>query len=454
MKAADTLRRAGKSLRQAKIRTLLTSLAIAVGAFTIMISLAAGQGARDYANQLIQSNVDPNALFIVKDESIVGGGGGARAGLSEYGSDTGATPNGQSITVLTQDDIDSLKQREDITDVRPIYDTSAEYVSFEGIDTKYTASLSVYNPDVLSEVDTGTLPALGNDLAADEVAVPNSFADELGVSAEDLVGKTLTLTVTQATVTPSQDQISQAFASGGVEAVKALTQPKSKQITLNIVATVKPSNLSFSGSSAILIPISVAEDIAEYTTKGTEQYQKYFAVTAKAAPGHTPESVKEALTGEGYFPQTANDLQGFLFTIVNVLQGIVAGFGVIALLASVFGIINTQYISVLERTSQIGLMRALGMRGRDVSRLFRYEAAWIGFLGGVIGIATAWIVCTSLNPWISEQLDLGEGIYLLQFEWLQALGLLAALIVIAVAAGYFPSRKAAKLDPIEALRTE
>ena len=65
------------------------------------------------------------------------------------------------------------------------------------------------------------------------------------------------------------------------------------------------------------------------------------------------------------------------------------GFGVLALIASVFGIINTQYISVLERTQQIGLMKALGTRGKDVGRLFRYEAASLGLFGGIIGAGLA-----------------------------------------------------------------
>lgn len=130
------------------------------------------------------------------------------------------------------------------------------------------------------------------------------------------------------------------------------------------------------------------------------------------------------------------------------------GFGALAIIASIFGIINTQYISVLERTQQIGLMKALGMRGRDVSRLFRYEAAWIGFLGGIIGALLAWGLGALLNPWITETIGLGEGNYLLVFQLLPIAALVVALMIVGVAAGYFPARKAARLDPIEALRTE
>ena len=140
--------------------------------------------------------------------------------------------------------------------------------------------------------------------------------------------------------------------------------------------------------------------------------------------------------------------------MVNVLQGIVFGFGVLALVASVFGIINTQYISVLERTSQIGLMKALGMPKRSVAKLFRYEAAWIGFIGGAIGAGIAFVVGTLMNPWITETLTLGEGNYLLIFVWWQIALMIVGLMLVAILAGWLPARKAARLDPIEALRTE
>jgi putative ABC transport system permease protein len=132
----------------------------------------------------------------------------------------------------------------------------------------------------------------------------------------------------------------------------------------------------------------------------------------------------------------------------------VAVFGAITVIASIFGIINTMYISVLERTREIGLMKALGMSGRDVGWLFRIEAAWIGFLGGMIGALGALALGLALNPWLTKQLDLGEGNSILRFDIPQILALIATLTLVAIIAGWLPSRKAARLDPIEALRTE
>ena len=68
MKTLDIMKRAGRNLRQAKGRTILTSLAIAVGAFTLTASLAVGEGARQYADQLIKSNVDPQSVYVTKEK--------------------------------------------------------------------------------------------------------------------------------------------------------------------------------------------------------------------------------------------------------------------------------------------------------------------------------------------------------------------------------------------------
>ena len=458
MKLIDTIRRAGRSLRQAKARTLLTSLAIAVGAFTLTAAMAVGEGARQYGEKLIGDNINPQVLFIVADKELFTGQA-QQASLRVYDPNVGMTSAGATLKMLTQKQVDSLKARSDLEKVVPTYDLSARYATFQGSDVKFTSDVSAYDSTISARAANGSLPLLGEQIGDDEIVIPESFAEvlkEKGVvkSADELIGRTVTLTIAGASRQPTQDEVAQAFASGGEAAVVQLTAGETRAISLKIRALAGQSANAMTGSTSMQVSTNVAREIAEFTTKGTPQYQKYLGVTALAREGKDPKEVKASLEKDGYAAQTAQDLQDLLFTIVNVLQGIVAGFGILALVASVFGIINTQYISVLERTQQIGLMKALGMRGRHVSRLFQFEAAWIGVLGGVIGAGLAVAVGTALNPWVSETLKLGDDTSLLIFQPVPIVILIAVLAVIAMLAGYFPARKAAKLDPIEALRTE
>lgn len=197
-----------------------------------------------------------------------------------------------------------------------------------------------------------------------------------------------------------------------------------------------------------------AKEVYDFSKHGTPEYGRYIAAMVYVRDDVDNAAVKSRIEAAGkYTSRSAEDIMGTLFNFINVLQGILLGFGALAVLTSIFGIINTQYISVLERTQQIGLMKALGMRRRDVGRLFKFEAAWIGFLGGAIGSGLAVIAGTVANPAISKALSL-DGISLLIFSPLPIAGVIVGLMVVAVTAGILPARKAAKLDPIEALRTE
>ncbi|MCA9334965.1 ABC transporter permease, partial [Candidatus Saccharibacteria bacterium] len=365
MKRRDIVRRAGRSLRQAKARTLLTSLAIAVGAFTLTISIAAGEGSRQYADTLISSNVDPQALIIAKDKTLFGGNIG-QSGLREYDPDalsSSAGGPGRTITIkqLSEEDLTKLRENQDIISVEPRYNVVARYVEFEGFSKKYTTDILQYDSGVRGEAAAGAIPTLGKGIEANDVIIPKSYAEKLGVKKmSSLIGKTLTIIVSRPAVVLSEEEITNIITTKGVKGLKEATAEQTKEVTLTIRAVTQPSSTSLATSQVIQISNEKAKELAEYTTKDTSGYQKYTIATAKVKQGIEPESVKMDLKKEGYTVRTAKDLQNLLFTVVNILQGIVAGFGVLALLASVFGIINTQYISVLERTSQIGLMKALG----------------------------------------------------------------------------------------------
>lgn len=453
MKYVDSIRRAGRSLRNAKGRTILTALAIAVGAFTLTLAIAAGTGARQYADDLIASNIDPQSLFVAKDGEMFGeGGANMSSGLREY-SESSTNYGGMSLKALSQDDIDRIADLDSVESVTPTYIVSAQYVEFEGIDQKYTTDITAYDPYVRAEAAAGSLPNLGDKLGDKDIVLPESYADTLGKTPQELVGTTITLSLVRSSTQPTQEEIEQILASEGPAGLEGLMDVESREVEFTVRAVTARSATALITSSGLFIDDGSARELSEFLTEGTEQYQRYVAAAVIAKADVDTESVKSEIEELGLAARTAEDLQELLFTIVNLLQGIVTGFGILALIASVFGIINTQYISVLERTREIGLMKALGMRGRHVSRMFQLEAAWIGLLGGALGAIFGWGVGTLINPWLSQTIGIGDN-RLLVFELLPILGLIVALILIAMLAGWFPARKAAKLDPIEALRTE
>jgi putative ABC transport system permease protein len=267
-------------------------------------------------------------------------------------------------------------------------------------------------------------------LQDDQVILPSSFAEVLGwADADKAIGQTV-------------DVVMANSATGAT-----------KTFTLKVAAVTKSSLMAASSSSGLAVTRGTVAEMYAFSYAGTPLEDAFLGAIVMAKDEASVDGVKEAIEKKGFMAQSAEDLMGFIFQFINVLMGILIGFGALAVLTSVFGIINTQYISVLERTQQIGLMKALGMRRRDVGRLFKFEAAWIGFLGGALGSGLALLAGTLANPWISDTLGIGDS-YLLIFQPWSFVAIIGGLMLVAVVSGIFPSRKAAKLDPIEALRTE
>lgn len=449
MQFTDILRRSGRTLRSAKVRTLLTALAIAVGTFSLTLTLAASNGAQEFVDQIIADNFDPAELIVSQDDRVFGQGDSSQP--REYDPSFGAiaSPAGAATQIqrLTDEDITELEQLEAVEQVRKNRVVNLQYLTREG-QPKYVGTMSSVNPYQSPELRAGEVP----DDMRGSILLPEAYVAALGFNdPAAAIGESIDVSVLptgQLRQTPPIEE----------QNLEDFLEEQSQTRTFTIAGVLAPPLSSQPGTELYLYgdPADVAE-LQEITTRGTQDYQRYNAVFVRIAGGEDPDILKagqEDIRELGYVAQSVQDTQDFLNQIIAVLQGIVAGFAVIAIIASVFGIINTMYISVLQRTREIGLMKALGMRSRDIGRLFRFEAAWIGFLGGAIGSVLAVALGVAINPWLSEAIDLGEGNYLLLFNWVEIAGLIAALVIVSILAGWLPSRKAAKLDPIVALRTE
>ena len=425
----DILLRSARSLRQAKVRTMLTALALAVGGFTLTATLAAANGARAYGAKLVDTNFDPSSLVVTKSTSLLSRNGSDKPQL--YNTDYTSVGRNFLIEELSQSDLSRLAKIPGVDSVFEDYSTAALYISTQN-SGKYTGSTSAYDPYVTHQFAAGSV---NGQLAAGEVVLPDDYISLLGFkNANASIGKTITVVVRQ--------------TLGGIEA---------KQFNVAAVLT-SPSTLINPGNinTTLLVNPNDAQAIYSYVNNGTINFNRYLSATVRVQDGTNPaklSTVENAIKAAGYGAMSAKDLQATITQIVNVLQIIILVFGFIALIASFFGVVNTQYISVLERTREIGLMKALGMSSRVVSRLFIVEAAWIGVIGALLGSGVAIIAGTLLNPWIARQIDFGSS-HLLVFRPTQMLALIVFLTLIATVAGLLPARKAAKLDPIEALRTE
>jgi len=126
----------------------------------------------------------------------------------------------------------------------------------------------------------------------------------------------------------------------------------------------------------------------------------------------------------------------------------------IAITVASLGIINTMVMSILERYKEIGIMKAVGASDRDVKKIFFFESGVIGFLGGVFGLALGWAVSVVINQVANYFLARQAVPYVnyFSFPWWLCLGAVVFSIVVSLAAGIYPTLRAARVDPVVALR--
>ena len=142
--------------------------------------------------------------------------------------------------------------------------------------------------------------------------------------------------------------------------------------------------------------------------------------------------------------------------IFNIMGLVLGGIGGISLAVAAIGVVNTMVMAILERTREIGVMRAVGARRSTIRKLFTFEASMLGFWGGVFGVAAGFGLTRIANVVVNKQLA-GQGVKAHNIIGLPIWLILAVIgiaTLIGMFAGLYPAARAAHLDPVEALRYE
>lgn len=204
------------------------------------------------------------------------------------------------------------------------------------------------------------------------------------------------------------------------------------------------------GSSASLQNNLIALGAME-TPIGLAIYTSTFAQTRKIVDHLTAYNQLQSKANKITYSNTARSMMASLDDIIATTNVSILVFALMTILVSgsMIGIIS--FISVFERTKEIGILRAIGARKKDIARIFNAETFLIGVFAGIIGLCFSLILCAVVNI-------IGKRFYpnlqrIAHLNWWQSILLIITSIILSLLAGYLPARKAANKDPVKALTT-
>lgn len=408
MNWAETVRSGAEAVRAHRMRSILTMLGIVIGIASVILTVGFGQGAQDQVRDEIDA-LGSNLLIVSPGSST--DAGGLRGGFG-------------SATTLTLDDAAAIADDETVPDAEAVAATSTSNASVTAGESNWTTSvvgtttswLDVRSRTLSSgrfftqaEVDRGAaVVVLGPDTARELFALGSP------------VGRTVTISGRQLTVIGVLDSTG-ASSTGASEDDQAVLP----------ISTAKSLSGSTSGSvSTIYVEAASADTLSAAYQEIESLLLTRHGVAASEADFSI--STQESLV------ETANATNR---TLTVLLTGVAA----ISLLVGGVGVMNIMLVSVTERIREIGLRKALGATPKVIGRQFLVEASMLGLAGGVvgvlIGVVGAWVLPSLVDQPITLSL-------------LATVAALATSLALGVGFGVYPATRAARLTPIDALRSE
>ncbi|MCL5411441.1 MAG: FtsX-like permease family protein [Patescibacteria group bacterium] len=435
MRLSDYLLIALDSMTKRKLRTILTIFSVVIGSSLITVMVSFGTGAEDFITNQFTSFVPLDTIHVAADPNF----GKVALGLGQLGAPPQEVTNETSLQNkqsrrLNETDIKTLEKLPYVTRVDEPVNVSAKSVRLEGTDKSYEADIEAITSYKLEKIKlmAGNYFEEGDQGKA---IIAYQYLNVWGFnSPKEALGKKIYLNTQQIT----------DFLEKGQE----------KVFPFEIVGVAEKSL----ASTQILLSLKDGKEIARFVNNNPSLYtsgQPIDLAIVKVSDRQYIAKVTQEIRDLGYGAQTPEDMLGTIGQIFKVVEFILSLLGTIALTVASLTVINTLIMSTYERTSEIGLMRALGANRGTIRFLFIFEGSLIGFLGGVIGVGTGYLFGQVIN-------ELAHSSFLKDFPsldistfplWLMLLSV-GLSTFIALLASFYPANKASRLDPIDALKTE
>ena len=470
MKLPDLTELALRNLRESLLRNSLTTIGISVGVASLVAMLSLGIGLQQLASRRLMKS----GLF---DTVVVTSRRDLRNFNREEERNGPAPGESRILDEPTRQEIAHLPNvLEAYPDIRFITELryndkphltmiAALPASAKSNDAFDTVQGHFFSSDVAPE-------AILQKAFAEELLgkTPKPGVDETNVAelAPPLLGKELTMRYAQreaaqtAASTAAKDPTTAPNNQSLADAAYSVVSREQK-LKIVGVADLDPESMRGPGRARVFLPLGLAEslhvmqptDLREVSRAATDQ-PLYSSVSVRVKNPSQVQKVEDAIKKMGFntfsILDASRSIQQF-FKVLDVFLGI---FGSLALAVAFIGIVNTLVMAILERRREIGIMKAIGASDGDIKKLFFAEAGAMGILGGIVGVALGWaigqVINVGTNVYLKSQSFPPEHFWSVPW-WLVAFALLFSFLV-SLAAGLYPAGRAARLDPVQALRYE